>query len=106
MLLQQNQPGAVAQQLTFKAASDQFKSYSWRIPELINFPARDGAQIYARIYKPTKENALKPAVIFVHGAGYLQNAHKWWSSYFREYMFHNLLADEGYTVMDLSLIHI
>lgn len=102
MLLQQNQPGAVAQQLTFKAASDQFKSYSWRIPELINFPARDGAQIYARIYKPTKENALKPAVIFVHGAGYLQNAHKWWSSYFREYMFHNLLADEGYTVMDID----
>jgi dipeptidyl aminopeptidase/acylaminoacyl peptidase len=44
----------------------------------------------------------KPAVIFVHGAGYLQNAHKWWSSYFREYMFNNLLADNGYTVMDID----
>ncbi len=43
-----------------------------------------------------------PAVIFVHGAGYLQNAHKWWSSYFREYMFHNLLVDKGYTVLDID----
>jgi len=38
----------------------------------------------------------------VHGAGYLQNAHKWWSSYFREYMFNNLLCDKGYTVMDID----
>jgi len=38
----------------------------------------------------------------VHGAGYLQNSHKWWSSYFREYMFHNLLADKGFTVLDLD----
>jgi dipeptidyl aminopeptidase/acylaminoacyl peptidase len=35
----------------------------------------------------------------VHGAGYLQNAHQWWSSYFREYMFHNLLVDNGYTIL-------
>ena len=42
------------------------------------------------------------AVIFVHGAGYLQEAHKWWSDYFREYMFDHLLASEGYTVLDLD----
>jgi dipeptidyl aminopeptidase/acylaminoacyl peptidase len=41
-------------------------------------------------------------VIFVHGAGYLQNVHKWWSSYYREYMFHNILADNGYTVLDID----
>jgi dipeptidyl aminopeptidase/acylaminoacyl peptidase len=54
------------------------------------------------VYKPANPDPKKPAVIFVHGAGYLQNAHKWWSSYFREYMFHNLLADEGYYVMDID----
>ncbi|MCB0854087.1 MAG: S9 family peptidase, partial [Bacteroidetes bacterium] len=27
---------------------------------------------------------------------------KWWSSYFREYMFHNLLVEKGYTVMDID----
>jgi dipeptidyl aminopeptidase/acylaminoacyl peptidase len=41
-----------------------------------------------------------PAVVFVHGAGYLQNAHKFWSSYYREYMFHHLLAARGYVVLD------
>jgi dipeptidyl aminopeptidase/acylaminoacyl peptidase len=40
--------------------------------------------------------------VFVHGAGYLQNAHRYWSSYFREYMFHNLLASRGYVVLDVD----
>ena len=39
-------------------------------------------------------------MIFVHGAGYLQNAHKYWSTYYREYMFHHLLASRGYVVLD------
>jgi dipeptidyl aminopeptidase/acylaminoacyl peptidase len=54
------------------------------------------------LYKPDGAAKGGPAVIFVHGAGYLQNAHHWWSSYFREYMFHNLLADKGYTVLDID----
>jgi dipeptidyl aminopeptidase/acylaminoacyl peptidase len=41
-------------------------------------------------------------VIFVHGAGYLQNVHNWWSSYSREYMFHHVLAAKGYTVLDMD----
>jgi dipeptidyl aminopeptidase/acylaminoacyl peptidase len=28
--------------------------------------------------------------------------HKWWSQYFREYMFHNMLVDNGYTVLDID----
>ncbi len=40
--------------------------------------------------------------MFVHGAGYLQNAHNYWSTYHREYMFHNLLVDLGYTVLDID----
>ena len=80
----------------------QFESYSWRAPEVITFKAEDGAQVYARLYQPKEEVKNKAAVIFVHGAGYLQNAHQWWSSYFREYMFHNFLVDNGYTVMDID----
>ncbi len=99
---QQNAAGKKAIQITDKAQSSEFKAYAWKDPELITFKARDGADVYARIYKPANPHAGKPAVIFVHGAGYLQNAHKWWSSYFREYMFHNLLADEGYYVMDID----
>ena len=102
LYLQENKPGGKIEQITNKAQSDEFKSYAWKDPELITFTASDGAQVYARIYKPANPHPNKPAVLFVHGAGYLQNAHKWWSSYFREYMFNNMLADQGYYVMDID----
>lgn len=102
LFLQDNKPGGKTAQLTFNAQSDAFKSYPWRDPELVSITASDGKQIPARLYRPTNPNPSKPAVIFVHGAGYLQNAHRWWSSYFREYMFHNLLADNGYYVLDMD----
>ena len=79
-----------------------FDAYPWREPEIITFDAGDGAQVHARLYQPEASVKNRAAVIFVHGAGYLQNAHKWWSSYFREYMFHNLLVDNGYTVLDID----
>jgi dipeptidyl aminopeptidase/acylaminoacyl peptidase len=102
LYVQENKPNARAEQITFKAQSDEFKSYTWRDPAVISFPARDGASVYARVYEPAKPDPNKPAVLFVHGAGYLQNAHKWWSSYFREYMFNNMLAEKGYYVMDID----
>ncbi len=97
--LQENKPGSAPQQVT-QSLSAEFKSYPWRDPSVTTFKARDGADVYARVYPPTSSNGA--AVIFVHGAGYTQNAHKWWASYFREYMFHNLLADKGYTVLDID----
>ncbi len=102
LYLQDNDPGMPAQAITSLARSEAFDRYNWRIPELIRIPARDGALVQARLYKPANPHSTKPAVIFVHGAGYLQNAHKWWSSYFREYMFHNLLTDLGYHVLDID----
>jgi dipeptidyl aminopeptidase/acylaminoacyl peptidase len=83
-----------------ESVSKEFVSYSWREAKVVTIQATDGQPIYARVYEPAKSNGK--AVIFVHGAGYLQNAHKWWSQYFREYMFHNLLADRGYTVLDMD----
>ncbi len=102
LYLQENKPGGKIQQITTQAQTEEFKSYAWKDPEVISFAARDGAKVYGRLFKPANPHPSKPAVIFVHGAGYLQNAHKWWSSYFREYMFHNLLADEGYYVLDID----
>ena len=73
-------------------------------PQLVTYKARDGAEVYARFYTPEMVGARRasqqPAVIFVHGAGYLQNAHRYWSTYYREYMFHHLLASRGYVVLD------
>jgi dipeptidyl aminopeptidase/acylaminoacyl peptidase len=102
LYLQENKAGGKLQQVTNLAQSEEFRSYAWRDPEVISFKASDGADVYARVYKPANAGNIKPAVIFVHGAGYLQNAHKWWSDYFREYMFNNLLAENGYTVMDVD----
>ncbi|MBO0948888.1 prolyl oligopeptidase family serine peptidase [Fibrella forsythiae] len=98
-----NVPGNSVQLTT--STTDAFRTYPWRDAEVVTIPARDGQPIYARIYKPATDASVKAngkAVIFVHGAGYLQNAHKWWSQYFREYMFHNLLVDKGYTVLDID----
>ncbi|SMG50756.1 Dipeptidyl aminopeptidase/acylaminoacyl peptidase [Marivirga sericea] len=96
-----NQADDEAKRIT-NSISDEFQSYEWRTPEYITFEAEDGAEVHARLYQPEGGSNGKPAVIFVHGAGYLQNAHQWWSSYFREYMFHNLLADNGYSVLDID----
>jgi dipeptidyl aminopeptidase/acylaminoacyl peptidase len=101
LYLQENKAGAVAKQITHSTTSE-FENYKWRTPEFITFTAADGAAVYARLYQPEKPEKQGPAVIFVHGAGYLQNAHKWWSSYFREYQFHNFLVDNGYTVLDID----
>lgn len=106
LYLQENtapgKPLRAALRVTDKAQSEEFRSYTWKDPEVITFTAADGARVYARLYKPANPHPNKPAVLFVHGAGYLQNAHKWWSSYFREYMFNNMLADNGYYVMDID----
>ncbi len=75
-------------------------SYQWINPPIVTYKARDGATVYARLYKPAKWKKGGPAVLFVHGAGYLQNAHSWWSYYYREYMFHHLLMERGYLVLD------
>ena len=98
-----NRAGAPVQQAT-TTPTDEWRSFRWIEPEVITYKARDGKEVYARLYTPEMIGAARdrtrPAVIFVHGAGYLQNAHKYWSTYYREYMFHNLLASLGYVVLD------
>jgi dipeptidyl aminopeptidase/acylaminoacyl peptidase len=84
--------------------SPEWSTYNWVEPQLITYKSRDGKDVYARLYTPemvgAKRDPKAPAVVFVHGAGYAQNAHKYWSTYYREYMFHHLLASKGYVVLD------
>ncbi len=101
LYIQKNAAGAVAVAVT-DSRSEAYKAYPWRMPEYISFKAADGATVYARLYRPEAGKANKAGVLFVHGAGYLQNAHKWWSTYNHEYMFNNMLADNGYTVLDID----
>jgi len=101
LYLSENRPGAEAKKVTSSPAPE-FWNYSWIDPPIVTFRARDGAEVYARMYKPKSFKKGGPGVIFVHGAGYAQNVHRYWSSYFREYMFHHFLMENGYLVMDVD----
>lgn len=94
-----NLPGQKLIPLT-KSTFPSFDKLTLQTPEIIQVPASDSKQIYARKYTPVKPNGA--AVLFVHGAGYLQNAHYFWSYYQREMLFHQLLIEKGYTVLDLD----
>jgi dipeptidyl aminopeptidase/acylaminoacyl peptidase len=96
-------PNTTLQQLTTSPTSA-WLSHPWIRPAIIHFPASDGVQVPARIYRPADVGAQPngAAVIFVHGAGYLHNVHNYWSSYAREYMFNHYLASKGYVVLDID----
>ncbi len=80
----------------------EFWSYAWLDQPIVQIPARDGATVPGKFFKPTNFKKGGPAVIFVHGAGYAQNVHRGWSSYYRENMFHHYLVERGYAVLDLD----
>jgi dipeptidyl aminopeptidase/acylaminoacyl peptidase len=80
----------------------EFWDYKWLDVPIVEIPARDGIKVPARLYKPANFKKGGPAVMFVHGAGYLQNVHHWWSQYEREYMFNQFLMEHGYLVIDID----
>jgi dipeptidyl aminopeptidase/acylaminoacyl peptidase len=64
--------------------------------EIVAVPSTHGADpVWAKLYRPATGSRKKyPIVMFVHGAGYLQNTTKRYPVYFREQMFHNLLVQK------------
>ena len=101
LFLQKNSPEAEAERIT-ESTSKEFESYQWKDPEMVSFENRHGTEIYAQVFTPEVADANKPAVVFIHSNGYLQNVHYRWSYHFREYMFNNLLVDRGYTVINID----
>lgn len=94
--------GAKLEKRTDSPAKD-FWEYPWLDAPIVQVPARDGVMIPARLFKPANFQRGGPAVVFVHGAGYLQNVHKYWSpNYPREFLFHHFLMERGYMVLDLD----
>ena len=96
-----------AKRLTY-TVSDEFLAKKLTTPKIVAVPSSHTNQpIYAKVYYPAdyvegEVGKNRKAIIFNHGAGFLQNSHMGWSVYFREFMFHSLLADEGYIVMDMD----
>ncbi|MGK0372619.1 MAG: dipeptidyl aminopeptidase/acylaminoacyl peptidase [Glaciecola sp.] len=85
--------------------SDAFLSIDWSVPAIVAIESSHTEQpVYSRVYTPKQNDdaTKRRAVVFNHGAGYLQNSHLGWSGYFREFMFHSLLVSEGYVVLDMD----
>lgn len=87
--------------------SERYRSIEWQQPRMVEVPSSHvDAPIHAKFYpargEPAHGGERYPVVLFVHGAGYLQNT--WWRypNYFREQMFHNLLTERGYHVLDMD----
>tara|TARA_B100000508_G_scaffold141026_1_gene145255 strand:- start:28065 stop:30359 length:2295 start_codon:yes stop_codon:yes gene_type:complete len=101
LYIAKNKSNPELKQIT-KSTTQAFTSIAWQDPEVVKIPTENGLHSYARLYEPKSDVKNGAAIIFVHGAGYLQNAHNYWSGYYREYMFHNLLVEKGYTVLDID----
>ena len=96
--------GGEARKLT-DTRSAAFKARQWIQPQYVQVPSQHGAgTVWGKFYGP-KDYApgrKYPVAMFVHGAGYLQNVHAKYPNYFREQMFHQLLVERGYVVLDLD----
>ncbi|HEX9961188.1 MAG TPA: alpha/beta fold hydrolase, partial [Pyrinomonadaceae bacterium] len=87
-----------------ESTPESFKKINWSAPKFVDIPTRDGKSVKSKIYLPDNfDNKKKyPMVIFVHGAGYLQNTVNGWNNYYREFMFHTILTRKGYVVLDID----
>lgn len=106
LYLQKAESGASARPMTH-TTSREFLDIPWAEPEFVTIASSHVERpIHARVYTPAQGLEAPPggypAVVFVHGAGYLQNAHQGWSNYFREFMFHTFLTQRGYVVLDMD----
>ncbi|WP_426357039.1 prolyl oligopeptidase family serine peptidase [Pseudocolwellia sp. HL-MZ19] len=94
-----------ATRLTY-TVSEQFLAMPWSMPSVVAIESsHQAAPVYSKVYLPEgydSSTSKNKAVMFTHGAGYLQNSHLGWSGYFREYMFHSMLVQKGYVVIDMD----
>lgn len=82
-----------------------YRELSWPELEIVAVPSsHQSLPLWSKLYRPkTLEPGRKyPAVLFVHGAGYLQNTHWRFPQYYREQMFHHLLVERGFIVLDID----
>ena len=101
LMAEQSQPVKITDTVT-----EQFKRLPWTAPSVVAIKSSyQDDPVYSRVYLPKdydKTAEKNRAVMFTHGAGYLQNSHLGWSGYFRETMFHSMLVQQGYVVIDMD----
>lgn len=85
-------------------APAEFLARKWNEPRFIDVPSRDGKKIKTKVYLPANFDKKRkyPMVMFIHGAGYLQNTINGWNNYYREFLFNQMLTQKGYVVFDID----
>lgn len=99
-----NQSGSTLKRLTY-TVSEQLSAMALQAPQVIAVPSSHTKQpVFSKLYLPKdyQQGEKRRAVIFNHGAGYLQNSDLGWSNYFREFFFHQILTQQGYVVLDMD----
>ena len=88
----------------------EFYKHQWPEIKYIHYPARgDGKTVAARLMLPPdyrmedRTQKQRPAVIYIHGAGYATSVLKQWGSY-QDYRFayNTFLASKGYVVLEMD----
>ncbi|MAB81599.1 MAG: hypothetical protein CMJ89_19840 [Planctomycetes bacterium] len=87
-----------------------FDAVDWIRPERLVVRSPDGQDVFAHLYLPpgTSSNPgrtrarPRATIVFVHGAGYLQNVTDSMTRYPENLMFHSRLAHMGYPVIDVD----
>jgi dipeptidyl aminopeptidase/acylaminoacyl peptidase len=93
-----------------RSVREDFSGYDWPGTRLVSFPSKgDGKAVAARLllppgYRPEdKSQKPRPAVVYIHGAGYATSVLKQWGSYNEmRYLFNCYLTHKGYVVLDLD----
>ena len=78
---------------------EEFRRHAWQANEIVTFDDGEGHTIYADLFVPDRVHPARPAVIYVHGAGWAQGVSRRWSG-MRPFL--HYLVQEGYIVMSVD----
>lgn len=101
----QSLAGGEPRRLTELAMPESLRGHQFLRPEVVQFPSRaDGKAVTARRFLPRSFDAKRkyPAVVFVHGGGYVQSVLDGWGSSLDRQAFNQYLAEQGYVVLDVD----
>ncbi len=98
-----NQPAHVLTRTT----PPEFLRREWIHPLLFEVDGERGARVRSHVFLPRSSSLEHPdrargCVVFIHGAGYLQNVTDSMTEYEPNLMFHSRLAGMGYVVVDVD----
>ncbi len=99
-------PSAKPRALTHTAPVE-FTARPWIWPHLFEVRGERDARVRSHVFLPQcssleRPDRERPCVVFIHGAGYLQNVTDSMTEYEPNLMFHSRLAEMGYVVVDVD----